>query len=74
MITGPLKTDTLIQLMTATGLPSEFRDEAQQHHTDDQAVTLEQQKDFTFTLAFANGESLRLSFAQGEALAGLLAG
>lgn len=68
MKTGPLTTETLVQLLTAARMPPDKRESAREAHRDEQPVTLVQQKDFTFTLEFENGDSLSLSYQEGNAL------
>lgn len=68
MKTGPLETETLVQLLTAARMPPDKRESARGAHQDHEPITLVQQEDFTFKLEFENGESLSLSYQEGNAL------
>lgn len=72
MKSGPLATETLIQLLIATKLPVTDRETAREFHHDDEPVTITREPDFTFTLAFVCGKTMRLSYEAGSQLAKML--
>jgi hypothetical protein len=68
MNTGPITTETLLQLLTAARLTPEKRELVRAEHRDGEPVDVRREADFTFTMLFRGGGTVRLSYQEGNEL------